>query len=69
MKSLFRTLVMALCGAMPLAAMAVPAKPGPMQVTQADGSTITIRLYGDEYHHFCTTDDGYLLTSDNGIYC
>lgn len=69
MRSLFRTLVMALCGAMPLAAMAVPAKPGPMQVTQADGSTITIRLYGDEYHHFCTTDDGYLLTSDNGIYC
>lgn len=40
-------------------AMAVPAHPGKVKVKQPDGTMLTIRLVGDEYLHFNTTDDGY----------
>ncbi len=42
-------------------AMAVPAYPGKASVKQPDGSLLTIRLMGDEYLHFNTTDDGYTI--------
>ena len=42
----------------------VPAYRKPITVTQPDGSTITVRLYGDEYFSYRTTADGYLLTED-----
>jgi M6 family metalloprotease-like protein len=32
-----------------------------MTVTQPDGSNLIIKLVGDEFHHFRTTEDGYLL--------
>ncbi len=41
--------------------LAVKAYPFPITVTQPDGSQLTIRLHGDEFHHYQTTDDGYLL--------
>ncbi len=51
------------------AAMAVPAKPGLLTVTQADGTTLNVRLMGDERHHFYLTEDGYLLADrDNTFY-
>ena len=40
---------------------AVKAYPFPITETQPDGTTITIRLQGDEFQHFHTTEDGYLL--------
>ena len=40
---------------------AVPATPYPFEVTQPDGTTIMVRLHGDEYHHFYTTLDGKVL--------
>ena len=40
-------------------AMAVPAHPGTACVIQPDGSSLTIRLCGDEYLHYYTTADGY----------
>jgi len=47
---------------------AVPAAPYPFIVNQPDGTTITIRLHGDEYFHYRTTLDGYLLIKDqNGF--
>ena len=50
-------------------AMAIPAHPGKTTVTQPDGSTVTIRLHGDEYQHFQTTDDGYsILQRNDGFY-
>lgn len=40
---------------------AVRAYPYPVNITQPDGSTLTIRLYGDEFRSFRTTEDGYLI--------
>lgn len=39
---------------------AVPAYPGWQSKTQADGSTIRVRLLGDEYYHYWETSDGKL---------
>ena len=48
---------------------AVTATPEPFTVTQPDGSTITIRLIGDEYHAYYTTIDGTPLRRlDNGFF-
>lgn len=43
------------------AAFAVPAKQGPINVTQPDGTPLTIRIEGNGLSHFTYTDDGYLL--------
>ena len=46
---------------------AVPAHPKPVRVKQPDGSFVTLRLIGDEYHHFHMTTDGYtVLGTDSG---
>lgn len=52
-------------------ALAVPAKPGVMHVETADGSTLAVRLVGDEYFHQYFTEDGYPLTEVDGnfYYC
>lgn len=48
---------------------AVPARKGTARVAQPDGTTLTIRLHGDEYLHFNTTDDGYTVLKDaSGAY-
>ncbi|MFA5044660.1 MAG: M6 family metalloprotease domain-containing protein [Paludibacter sp.] len=44
---------------------AVPATPYPVKITQPDGSEITIRLHGNEFFHYKTTLDGYLLVPDS----
>lgn len=52
-----------------LAVFAIPAKLELRTVTQPDGSSINIRVVGDEYLHFTITDDGYILTQDaDGFY-
>ena len=45
-------------------AMAVPAHKGSVKMKQPDGTTVTIRLHGDEYQHFNTTTDGYSVVKD-----
>ncbi len=45
-------------------AMAVPAQQGDIPVQQPDGSVLNIRLYGDEYFNYATTEDGYLISSE-----
>lgn len=47
---------------------AVPANPRPVAVKQADGSMITVRVFGDERHHYYTTSDGYRIISEGGIF-
>lgn len=47
---------------------AVPAKPGPISVTQPDGTEITINMIGDEYGHQCFSTDGYLLANIGGFF-
>lgn len=50
-------------------AYAVPAKPGPIEVVQPDGTKLTIRVYGDEFAHYTTTDDGYgVFQAADGFY-
>ncbi len=50
-------------------AMAVPAHPGKVCVTQPDGSVVTLCLHGDEYLSFNTTDDGYsVVRRSDGFY-
>ena len=41
--------------------IAVKAYPLPVTATQPDGTSVTILLHGDEFHHFKTSVDGYLL--------
>lgn len=48
----------------------VPATPYPIQKIQPDGDTITIRLFGDEWHHYHTTLDGYVIVENKaGYFC
>ncbi|MDE5807741.1 MAG: M6 family metalloprotease domain-containing protein [Muribaculaceae bacterium] len=42
-------------------AFSVPAYPGLLTVKQDDGSTLTIRRVGDEYHNIVVSEDGYAL--------
>ena len=49
--------------------MAIPANKKPIQVTQPDGTTVTIQLHGDEWLHFNTTADGYsVIKNQQGFY-
>lgn len=50
-------------------AMAVPAYPGPVTYHNADGSTVTLQLHGDEWFNYATTPDGLPVMLDSrGIY-
>ena len=44
-------------------AEARPAYPGPVVVTQSDGTQITIRIVGDESYHYVLSQEGYSLVS------
>lgn len=44
-----------------LGAQAVPAYPGVLTMTQPDGSSIRVRLYGDERGHYYTTENGRMV--------
>lgn len=49
--------------------LAKPARRDVMTVKQPDGTSLQIRLFGDEYMHFVTTVDGKLLHQDDqGLY-
>lgn len=67
MKKLLITAMAVLLGAATL--WARPALKGALAVKQPDGTTVTIRLHGDEHLHFNTTDDGYsIVRNDQGFY-
>ena len=54
-----KKILFALLGCMAsIGAYAVIASPEPIKVTQPDGSTLEVRLVGDEFHHYYTTLDG-----------
>ena len=64
MKKLFTLMAAALIC---FAASAVPAKPGTHTFTQSDGSTITVKMVGDEFHHsFMTLDNLTVDLDENG---
>ena len=47
---------------------AVPADPTPGQVTQPDGSKLTVQLHGDEFFNYLTTIDGYTVVKNEAGY-
>ncbi len=50
-------------------AVAEPAHPHPVTISQPDGTSLTLKLVGDEFYHFNTTADGYtLLQNKEGYY-
>ena len=49
-------------------ASAEPANPTPINVMQPDGSTLQLKLAGDEFYHFNTTIDGYTIININGTW-
>lgn len=52
-----------------VACYGVPAYPRPMAVTQPDGTTLTIRLHGDEFFHWASTTDGHeVAQTEDGYY-
>ena len=66
---LYKTLVFTLLAFNWLNASAVPASPYPVSINQPDGTTLTVYLRGDEFHHYQTTEDGVvILKNKNGVY-
>ncbi|MFI3297049.1 MAG: M6 family metalloprotease domain-containing protein [bacterium] len=51
-----------------LLTMAVPAKPGAIEIVQPDGTTLEILLFGDENFNYVTTTDGYLIKQNSDGY-
>ena len=52
-----------------LAANAVPAYPGLVNATQPDGTTVAVKLHGDESLNWASTPDGYtLLRNSEGFW-
>lgn len=52
-----------------LSGFAVKAYPYPVTVVQPDGTELTIRIHGDEFRNYRTTEDGYLLKKNGkGFY-
>ena len=49
-------------------ALAVPANPKPFVEKQPDGSTITLRIKGDEYFHWFEDLGGYTVVRNNGTF-
>ncbi|MBR1548452.1 MAG: M6 family metalloprotease domain-containing protein [Prevotella sp.] len=64
-KALFTIAVAAIAA---ISAWAAPALPGARQVIQADGTTLTVSLHGDEHHHWLAAADGTLLVNSRGAY-
>lgn len=67
-KSIMGACLAALLAGANTGVFAIPAKPGTHIITVADGSTVEVRLIGDEYGHLYTSSDGKPLTEVNGIF-
>lgn len=63
MKRLTTLLNSLVCGT--LMALAVPAMPGLMRLTQPDGSVVEAKVIGDEHFHYYETADGEILLRDS----
>lgn len=44
------------------------ANPNPITETQSDGTSISLRVMGDEFDPFVTTEDGYTVLNKGGVY-
>ena len=44
---------------------AIPANPKPREIKQPNGTSLTVRLIGDEYFHYITTSDGVVIEKNS----
>lgn len=44
---------------------AVPANPKPKEIKQPNGTSLTVRLIGDEYYHYIITSDGLVIEKNS----
>ena len=65
MKKIFMAVM--LC-ALAIASYAVPARRGWQTRTQADGSTIEVKVIGDEFYHYTINKEGLRVREVNGMY-
>ena len=64
-----RKLFLLIFALMSVASWGAKAIPIPLDMTQPDGTVLTVMLYGDEHFHYYTTSDGILLTTiDDAFY-
>lgn len=49
-----------------LLTLAVPARPVPVEISQEDGTRLSLFIHGDESFHFYTTDDNIPLIQESG---
>lgn len=68
-KSIFKGIAMAMLASVAMQAQAVPAQLFWQEMTQPDGSTITVTLQGDEFGHYYVTPEGnYVTLCDDGYF-
>ena len=63
-KNLLPVLFAFLCQLAFVPVFAIKAYPFPITTTQPDGTQLSIRLHGDEHHHYQATEDGYVLKAN-----
>ena len=64
MKKVLLIYMMAAVCALVIPANARPAAPGFQTVSNKDGSSVSIRHFGDEHYHYAETSDGMLVTGN-----
>jgi len=67
-KAVITVLLPAIALCFPLQISAVRAYPYPVEVKQPNGEVITIQAHGDEFAHYVTTADGYVVAVDSEGY-
>ncbi|MFA6325962.1 MAG: hypothetical protein WCX21_02280, partial [Bacteroidales bacterium] len=66
--ALFFLFILILISLTPERTFAVAASPYPVQVVQPDGSTITIRIHGDEFLNWATCGDRLVSRGSDGFF-
>lgn len=60
----FSALILSLALGFSVNVYGIKSNPRPITVVQPDGTTLTVRIHGDENFHYMTTVDGYLIRKD-----
>ncbi|MFI3285879.1 MAG: M6 family metalloprotease domain-containing protein [Rikenellaceae bacterium] len=61
-------LLVAMLFAFAVKSYAMPASPKLIKAQQQDGSTLTVRIFGDEHFNWRTTEEGYPVVEKEGFY-
>ena len=67
-RALVQTVFWLMWGASSTAAYAVDASPHPVEVAQADGSTVTLNIRGNEFYNWYEDTGGYTVVESEGSY-